>query len=922
MRRTFARFTLTAMAAAATALVASMQVQALGLGEIDVSSDLNQRFVATIPLTEISAEDLETVSVSVAPNESFDRAGIERADYLSSLSFEIKNDRGRPRVVVTSNQIAREPVLDLLVQARWSGGKIQRDYTILLDPPESAAARPPPQPVAPPVPAPYAPVVAAATPRPAPAPVPVPAPAKPVAAKPVVPVGGEFYQTPTEAKTVYKPTAATKPVAGAVNDPAFDSATSSYGPVAPKETLWSIATKVRPGPSVTMDQVLLALAEANPESIQLGTIVSKGVTLRVPSAERIKATPASAATARLAALRAGKAVAGKPAIKAPVEKRASPAPSNAVSAPVAPAVKPAEVAKPAPAIATPPPASPPPAQTPPPAAALAPPATTPAAPVPAASTPAAPAPAVTPSPAESATSPAVPAPTTAAVGAAAVPPPAPASSEAATVATAAPPVPAPAVTPPVPEVVKSPLAQPLAAESEAGFLDEYGSLLGFGALTLLLGGAAFAFSRSRKAVPVGTGSASPFKPGEVKTVTASAGGAGALGKLGDTTRLSDTQVTAPRILAADSTQQMTQPLGASLPVMAAAPAAHDATLVLTQEVAAGLSQTGKPSVMSGGSDSFDRTTQIQVDTLHIDLDDNDPASEADFHLAYGLYDEAILLLKNAVEKQPQRTDLKVKLAETYFAAGRPMEFQESAEELKDKLSAGEWSKFAIMGAQICPGVALFQATDADGGLDADFDLAFDEPAPAKAPASNTVEFALLDDAVRPKPAVPLELDIEDGNALKVGSTSLPPSSLDDDASIDFMLGQSLTPLGAGLKSSDPNSLAFNLDAPALDIAIPKLENAEPKPALLSFADFEDHPTLTPAGSSLSMSLQDLEVSITPRQASAESLDDELNTKLDLARAYVEMGDNDMARSLLLEVQQQGSARHQQEAATLLQRLPA
>jgi len=71
-----------------------------------------------------------------------------------------------------------------------------------------------------------------------------------------------------------------------------------------------------------------------------------------------------------------------------------------------------------------------------------------------------------------------------------------------------------------------------------------------------------------------------------------------------------------------------------------------------------------------------------------------------------------------------------------------------------------------------------------------------------------------------------------------------------------------------------------------------------------------------------MSLQDLEVSITPRQASAESLDDELNTKLDLARAYVEMGDNDMARSLLLEVQQQGGARHQQEAATLLQRLPA
>ena len=76
------------------------------------------------------------------------------------------------------------------------------------------------------------------------------------------------------------------------------------------------------------------------------------------------------------------------------------------------------------------------------------------------------------------------------------------------------------------------------------------------------------------------------------------------------------------------------------------------------------------------------------------------------------------------------------------------------------------------------------------------------------------------------------------------------------------------------------------------------------------------------GHGRSFSLQDLEVSITPRQNTAETVDDELNTKLDLARAYVEMGDNDMARSLLQEVQQQGSERHQQEAASLLQRLPA
>jgi hypothetical protein len=120
MRRTFGRNTITVLAGAG--LAASTGALALGLGEIDVSSNLNQRLVATIPLTEISDEDLETVSVAIAPNDAFERAGLERSEYLSTLNFEVRNDEGRPRVVVTSSAIAREPVLNLLVQARWAGG--------------------------------------------------------------------------------------------------------------------------------------------------------------------------------------------------------------------------------------------------------------------------------------------------------------------------------------------------------------------------------------------------------------------------------------------------------------------------------------------------------------------------------------------------------------------------------------------------------------------------------------------------------------------------------------------------------------------------------------------------------------------------------------------------------------------------------
>ena len=142
--RTVARITL--MAAAVAGLSMPAMVQGLGLGEISVNSSLNQRFSATIPLSDINAEDLETLTVSLASPELFERAGVEPVDYLQSLSFTVKRDGGRARVIVSSPELAREPVLNLLIQARWSGGRILRDYMVLLDPAETAPLRPLPAP--------------------------------------------------------------------------------------------------------------------------------------------------------------------------------------------------------------------------------------------------------------------------------------------------------------------------------------------------------------------------------------------------------------------------------------------------------------------------------------------------------------------------------------------------------------------------------------------------------------------------------------------------------------------------------------------------------------------------------------------------------------------------------------------------------
>ena len=926
MRRTFARITITA--AATAGLVATTYVQALGLGEIDVSSNLNQRFTATIPLTEISAEDLETVTVSLAPNEAFDNAGIERAEYLSTLDFQIRNDQGRPRVVVSSQQIAREPVLNLLVQARWSGGKIVRDYTVLLDPPEVALAptkaTPPkpvpapviaapakPQPAKPQPPKPLPPPVAA-TPVVPPPPAPAPAVAAPAPPKPVV-AASEFYETPAESRQpVNKPAPAPRsgPVA---QDPAYDSATGSYGPVTAGETLWSIGTKVRPGPNATMDQVLLALAEANPVAIQRGTTVSKGTMLRVPSAERILSVPAAAAKAKLASLRAGK----------PSTTTGKPAPATLPVPPPPPAAAPAKPVDTKPIQTQPAVAAPsapvPAATTPSPAPAT--PATAPAAPVVAAAPAASPAPATPSAEVVSTPSPTLEAPavvvTEAAATTPATEPLSAAPTDAAPAAAAPEPPPAPAV---APAPAKSPLAQPLPETAQPGLLEQFGLPLGAGALLLLLAGGGIALARRKKSAP----SKVAVVPAKVdaKPVTAAAP------KLADTTRLSGAQTVATAAtatLSADATQQFTQPVPTAPP----APAfAHDATLILEPGLAATMANPVKPSVIGSAHNDFDQTAQVHVETAHINLGDNDPLSEADFHLAYGLYDEAILLLKTTLQEQPQRTDVQVKLAETYFAAGRAIEFQDLAEDLKLKLPAGEWSKIAIMGAQICPDAELFQSAAGEAELSADFDLAFDEPAaPAvEAPVAdtnNSIDFALAPmEPVAPTEAPKQETSIDASllGELTPLQPPQPPANLDDDASIDFMLGQSLTPLGAESRLSEGKGLSFSLTSPSLSVDIPKLETPKPE---LDLSEFTDNPTLTPSGprGTPLLSLQDLEVSITPRDGSV-SQDDEMNTKLDLARAYVEMGDNDMAKSLLLEVQQQGNDRHQQEAASLLQRLPA
>ncbi|MBS0614512.1 MAG: hypothetical protein JSS24_15170, partial [Proteobacteria bacterium] len=101
----------------------------------------------------------------------------------------------------------------------------------------------------------------------------------------------------------------------------------------------------------------------------------------------------------------------------------------------------------------------------------------------------------------------------------------------------------------------------------------------------------------------------------------------------------------------------------------------------------------------------------------INLDQGDPLAEADFHMAYGLYDQAADLVRIALEREPERRDLKLKLLEIYFVWGNKDLFLQSAKDLyasRDKAPAGEWDKILIMGKQICPDEPLFAASAGAG----------------------------------------------------------------------------------------------------------------------------------------------------------------------------------------------------------------
>lgn len=112
--------------------------QALQLGKIVVTSSQGQPLNAEIEIMMAAGEDSSKLQTSLASKENYESQGIERLPIHNNISIELKkNERGLTVLKLKSTQPVPDPFLDLLIQVDSAKGRNYREYTVLLDPPET-----------------------------------------------------------------------------------------------------------------------------------------------------------------------------------------------------------------------------------------------------------------------------------------------------------------------------------------------------------------------------------------------------------------------------------------------------------------------------------------------------------------------------------------------------------------------------------------------------------------------------------------------------------------------------------------------------------------------------------------------------------------------------------------------------------------
>ncbi len=278
-------------------------LRALGLGEARIDSYMGQPLDVSIRLIEPDSGSLDSLTVAPAVAADYDRLGIPAAALALGLEVSVDRRVDPPLIRVRSSRQIDDPVVQILIDARWSSGRVLREYTLFLDPPTL--------PVAPPIrrtepasdPVSERPARVTPAPRVDPAPESEPEPAPQARPRPAPSV--------SESEPEPQPVPATEPSepepAPVVEQPRPDRVPRTVpgviGPVAAGQTLWGIAYGWRPNTDLTMNQVMLAILDRNPQAFIDNNVnlLRRGAELNMPSQADVESIDRAEADRRMRA---------------------------------------------------------------------------------------------------------------------------------------------------------------------------------------------------------------------------------------------------------------------------------------------------------------------------------------------------------------------------------------------------------------------------------------------------------------------------------------------------------------------------------------------------------------------------------------------------------------------------------------------
>ena len=844
--------------AIALLLGASIAAQAAGLGRLSVNSALGQVLAAEIDLLSLQPGEFEVLSARVASPEAYRDAKIEYTSALRLLRFSIeKRPGGQPYIKVTSVAPINEPFLDALVEVTWPSGRLQREYPILLDPPGFNDARVAATPARP----------AAAAPSPAPAAAPATAPA-PAAAPPAATAPGATGSPSAKAEMAGSP----KPEGDK------DSRKVEKG-----DTLRKIAGEVKPA-EMSMEQMLSALYRENKSAFVDNNMnrLKAGQILRIPLNEEVGKISGKDANqevkAHVANWKAYREGLASGVAAAPPKSDAPNAAAGKVAA--------AAVAPPAP-----------PAAEPKDSLKLS---KTDGGKVAAGGKGGSQDRANALQEEVIAKDKALKEAQSRVTdlekqikdmqrlidlkGGAPAKPGEPAKAPDTKVAAAKPAEPVKAPEPPKADAPKPAEAKP----ADAPKPDD----------TKVADAAKPADAKPADAPkpaepkPAPPKKAAPPPPPPEPTLAETVmdnlpivvGGAGVAGLLG----FGGFMLARRRKRAGDP--------GPSSSLSSAFPSDLKPNTSTGGKAGGGLVDTGNSSFLT----DFDKTGPGTIDT-----DEVDPVAEAEVYIAYGRDAQAEEILKEAMARDKSRHEIPLKLLEIYHARKSATAFETVAKELRlaAGVSSGAWLKAAAMGAQIDPTNPLYggaapaeippEAAPAERpGLD--FDLDSSPSVSATTPAAGEMASFDLDVGTQaPAPDLPVSGDVP---ALDF---DIAPSAL----AID------VTRAEEPAKDAKP---AFDFDLSSFDLPSTPSEPKAPAGSTDLDLGFDQTIKTMAEPGSPALSLTDLDLG-----DGGGGGGDAVSTKLELAKAYLEIGDKDGAREILQEVAKEGSAAQKDEAQKLI-----